>query len=190
MQSGRRALLVCLILLGLVTTGFAQKVNVGYDKSVDFSKYRTYSWEKPEMPPSRAILAQLAMDSIDAELKAKGLIRVEKDGELALFPAGGIGFGSNLVAGVPVVVTYSGPPPSADSSMWIGATFISMTQSGPLVLEGTLLLEFVDRGANKIIWTGRVKQKLDPEQKQKSLNLVDKAITKLLKDFPPKSKTK
>ncbi|PYU18296.1 MAG: hypothetical protein DMG30_28460 [Acidobacteria bacterium] len=40
----------------------------------------------------------------------------------------------------------------------------------------------------KVIWTGTVKEKLDIEKKRKSLELVDKAIAKLLEHFPPKKK--
>jgi hypothetical protein len=56
----------------------------------------------------------------------------------------------------------------------------------PYVPEGTLMINLVDRAANKVIWTGTVKQKLDMENKTKSLKLIDKAIVKLLKEFPPR----
>ncbi len=56
----------------------------------------------------------------------------------------------------------------------------------PYVPEGTLVVNLVDRNANKVVWTGTVKQKLDMENKTKSLKLIDKAIVKLLKEFPPK----
>jgi hypothetical protein len=48
-------------------------------------------------------------------------------------------------------------------------------------------LQFVDRSANKLVWGGTVSQKLDVENKKKSLDLIDKSILKLLKDFPPKA---
>jgi hypothetical protein len=38
------------------------------------------------------------------------------------------------------------------------------------------------------VWSGTVSEKLDIENKKKSLELVDKAIAKLLKQFPPKGK--
>jgi len=50
------------------------------------------------------------------------------------------------------------------------------------------MLNLIDRNANKVVWTGTVKQKLDMENKKKSLKLIDKAIVKLLKDFPPREK--
>jgi hypothetical protein len=45
----------------------------------------------------------------------------------------------------------------------------------------------VDRVTNKAVWTGWVEQKLDPDQKSKAFQKVEKAIQKLLKDFPPKA---
>jgi hypothetical protein len=58
----------------------------------------------------------------------------------------------------------------------------------PYVPEGTFVLAVIDRVSNKVIWTGTVKEKLDIENKTKSLERIDKAIVKLLKQFPPKKK--
>lgn len=54
-----------------------------------------------------------------------------------------------------------------------------------MVSEGTLILTFVDRTNNRIVWTGSVKQKLDLEKKNKSLELADKAVIELMQKFPP-----
>jgi hypothetical protein len=56
-----------------------------------------------------------------------------------------------------------------------------------MVPQGTLVLELVDRSTNNVVWTGSVSQKLDIEKKDKSLELVGKAVVKLLKEFPPRS---
>ena len=48
------------------------------------------------------------------------------------------------------------------------------------------MLTLVDRVSNKVVWTGTVTEKLDIENKQKSLERIDKAVVKLLKQFPPK----
>jgi hypothetical protein len=188
MNLNMRKLRTCLLLAALlITSAFAQKVRVGYDKGVDFSRYTSYTWAKPTMPPTRPLLYASVLGSIDYELKAKGLARMEDDGDLVLIPAGGMEFGLNYAAGTPMLSTYSGPPPTMDATMWTGAGGPSNLMA-PYVPEGTLMLNFVERGSNKVIWTGTVTQKLDMENKRKSLDLVDKAITKLLKEFPPKKK--
>jgi hypothetical protein len=52
---------------------------------------------------------------------------------------------------------------------------------------GTLVLDMYDPANKQLVWTGRVTKTLDPnanqEKKQKNL---DKAMQKLLKNFPPK----
>ena len=52
---------------------------------------------------------------------------------------------------------------------------------------GTLVLDMYDRAIKKLEWTGSVTKTIDPgnnqEKKQKNL---DKAMQKLLKNYPPK----
>jgi Domain of unknown function (DUF4136) len=187
MKNGRWMLSFIVVVLAI--SGVAQKVKVGYDKSTDFSKYKSYTWAKPQTPVTRPLLYDTVVGTIDQELKSKGLVRVEINGDLTLITAGGIEFGSNLAAGTPVLPIYGGPPPDMNATMWSGANPSSVV-AGPLVAQGTLVLEFVDRDQNKVIWNGNVTRKFDPEQKQKSLNLVEKAIVKLLKGFPPKASSK
>ena len=162
-----------------------QKVKVGYDKGTDFTSFKTYSWAQPAMPVTRLLLYQSIIGSVDTELKAKGLARVARDGDLVLLPAGGTEFFTNTAAGTPILPTYGSQPPSIDATLWTGATGPSNLMA-PYVPEGTLVLTFVDRVSNKAIWTGTVTEKLDIENKKKSLERVDKAVIKLLNRFPPK----
>ena len=178
---------VCLILLTLSAISFSQKVTVGYDKSVDFLKYKSYTWAQSTTPTTRPILYLTVVGAIDYELKAKGLENVEKEGDLILIPSGGMDFGFNTAAGTPILPSYSGVPPGINATMWTGAGAPSNPMA-PYVAEGTLMLNFVDRVANKVVWTGTVKEKLDIENKKKSLERVDRAITKLFSQFPPRKK--
>ena len=177
----------CLLLLVILAlpVAAAQKVKVGYDKSTNFSKYATYTWTKPETSPQRPLLYAALVGSIDQELKTKGLKRVESDGDLTLTPAGGMEYGLNTGAGTPVTLGYSGPPPAIDATMWTGTAGPSNLMA-IAVPEGSLILSFVDRNVNKVVWNGTVTQKLDLQNHKKSLDLINKSVTKLLKEFPPK----
>lgn len=160
---------------------------MGYDKGVDFSKFTSYTWSEPKTAPTRPLLYQSIMNSIDYELNARGLLRTDTTGDLILIAAGGMEFGLYTPPGAPILPTFAGPPPTIDATMWTGAGGASNLMA-PYVPEGMLILTFVDRSTNKVIWSGTATQKLDVEKKEKSLELIDKAITKLLKDFPPKKK--
>ena len=176
---------VWLVFASFPLIASAQKVKVGYDKGTDFAKFATYSWATPEMPVTRPMLFASIIGSVDRELKAKGLARVDRDGDLVLLPAGGMEFGINQAAGTPILPTYGGPPPTVDASMWAGAGGPGSLMA-PYVPEGTLALTFVDRASSRIVWTGTVSEKLDIENKMKALDRADKAVVKLLKKFPPR----
>ncbi len=180
---------LCMVLLVTALPGSsnAQKVKVGYDKGVDFAQYTTYVWTEPDMPPSRPMLYAMVVASIDHQLKSKGLVRAETEGDLILTPAGGIEFGLNAAAGTPVLPSFSGVPPAIDATMWTGARGSSASMT-PSVPSGTLIVNFVDRKLNRIIWTGSVMVNLDMEHKSKSIELIDKSIAKLLKKFPPQKR--
>jgi hypothetical protein len=96
---------------------------------------------------------------------------------LPLIAAGGIGFGYNMPSAQEMNAAY-----------WSGVEDPEIL-TAPMVDEGTLILEFVDRGQNKMVWRGTAKENLDPEM-AKALPHIEKAIVKLLKEYPPKHSSK
>ena len=177
---------LCILLLGAVaigsTSSVAQKVKVGHDKATNFSRFKTYSWGEPAMPATRPTLFEAVVARVEIELQQKGFAKLLKDGDLTVTPSGGVDFGFAREAGTPFVPTYGGPPPSLNATMWTGAS--GPSNVGTYVPEGTLVLTFVERASNKVVWSGSVKQKLDMQEKTKSLALADKAVIKLMKQFP------
>ena len=169
------------VVVAVATCSSAQKVKVGYDKSVDFSKYKTYTWVEPGAPPARPVLYATVVRVIDSDLSSKGLQKIDKNGDLTLKADGGVEFGIAVSSGTPVISTYSAPPPVMNTTMWTGGQLM------PAVPDASLQLQFIDRSANQIVWSGTVTEKLDIEHKEKSLELASKAVTKLLKQFPPPS---
>jgi hypothetical protein len=182
--NGRSKLSIGLLVAAFATSALPQKVKVGYDKSVDFSKYKTYTLAEPTMPPTRPVLYATVIRSIDAELSFKGFQRVDENGDLRLQVAGGVNFGIAVSGSAPLTPSYSGPPPAMNATMWTGAGQGALL---PPVPDASLELEFVDRSANQMVWSGTVTQALDMERKEKSLELANKAVSKLLKRFPPTS---
>lgn len=172
-----------LLLAWLSLPVLAQKIDVGYDKSTDFSQFHTYTWREPQNTPARPLLFASIVMTVDSVLKSKGMDRVDKDGDLSLTPAGGMEFGFNVAADTPILSTFSGPIPTMDATMWTGASGAALT--APAVPEGTLVLTFVNQKANKVVWSGTVSDKLDLENKTKSLDRINKGIVKLLNRYPP-----
>ena len=79
--------IVLMVMMLSTTCGFAQKVNVGYDKSIDFSKFKTYTLMLPPSPTSRPLLYASVVGSIRNGIETKGLVSVEKGGDLTVIAA-------------------------------------------------------------------------------------------------------
>ncbi len=171
-----------IFILVLVTVANAQKVKVGYDKSADFSKYRTYSWvnnSSIELTARRAAI----MSEIDHALKQRGLESVEEGGDLLLIAEGAIGGemgGQHQDAIRPVPADFYYPTATA----WNGAP----AAAGSYVISGTLVLDFFDHTTKTLVWQGSVAEKLDTEHHGKNAERVRRAIAKLVERYPPAKK--
>jgi len=57
------------------------------------------------------------------------------------------------------------------------------------ISNGTLVLDMYDPGTKQLGWTGRETKTLDPSSSQeKNMKNLNKAMAKLLKNYPPKQK--
>lgn len=186
MNSEMRKLQILLLFTALsITCASAQKIKTGYDKTADFSKYKSFSLREPTKTPNRPILYASVMGTITDDLKAKGLTHVDKGGDLVVVPTGGLGYD---VASIPGVLSDSCTEckrPALDAQ-WAGYQAPPGGSSGKPMGKGTLELDFVDHATNKVVWTGAVVQKLNPDKKDKSLQQIAAAINKLLAEYPPK----
>jgi hypothetical protein len=185
MKSGMRKLPILFLVLMSVACGLAQKVKVGYDKSTDFTKYRSYTWHAPAITQNRPLLYANVIGSIRSELQVKELVSMDNDGDLTLIAHGGIDYGFGSSSGVTDDSCTNCKKPLVDPMEWTG-TQGPPGAGGTGLPKGTLELQFIDRASNKVVWRGTVVQKLDPQKKQQSLEKVNTAIHKLLMEYPPK----
>jgi hypothetical protein len=154
----------------------AQDVSTNSMPGTDFSKYHTYKWVPIEGAsyPNQILDAQIK-GSVDSHLAAKGLTKT--DGETAdLF----IGYQASIDQQKQWNAYGTG------GVRWGGGMG---TATSSTINIGTLVLDLYDPTTKQLVWTGRATKTIDPnnsqEKKQKNL---DKALAKLLKNYPPTSK--
>ncbi|HTQ86715.1 MAG TPA: DUF4136 domain-containing protein [Candidatus Solibacter sp.] len=170
-------LLVLAVFLGLLLpAAFAQDVASNYMPGTDFSKYHTYKWVVIEggMHPNQIVDAQIKQ-SVDAQLAAKGLTKTTGDK-------------ADLYVGYQVAVDqekqWNGYG-MGGGLRWGGMA----TATSSTISIGTLVLDLYDPAAKQLVWTGRATKSLDPSKSQdKNQKNLDKAMAKLLKNYPPKTK--
>jgi Domain of unknown function (DUF4136) len=176
-QSGLFRLTMLLALVLIAWPISAQDVTHNFMPGTDFSKFHTYKWINIEggAHPNQIVDAQIKQ-SIDSQLASKGLTKTDSDK-------------ADLYVGYQVAVDQEKQWNAfgmGGGLRW-GGGMATATQSTLSV--GTLVLDMYDPSTKQLVWTGRATKSLDPssnqEKNQKNLN---KAMAKLLKDYPPKQK--
>jgi len=158
---------VCLLMAAVVTD---------YDHSVDFPRYKTYSWLQVQAPDS--IWEDRIRHAVDSELVAKGwTLASAGDASVAAFSS---------THTQPVMNTfYDG---FGGGWRWRGFGGIGMaTTTVEKVPVGTLVLDIFDSESKKLIWRGKVSEALS-EKPEKDEKKLEKAISEMFKHFPPAPK--
>jgi hypothetical protein len=173
-----------------VSSAFAQDVRYDYDKDKDFSKYKTYKWvpikgaDQPDQLTDKSLKS-----AIDAELATKGLTKTDSD-DANLY----IGY-QTAVGTEKQFTSYNtgwgyGPGWGAGWYGYGGMATTTTYGSTSTVYIGQLDLSMYDPVAKQLVWRGTATKTLDPKAKpEKKEKNIKKAVSKLLKNFPPKPKT-
>jgi hypothetical protein len=179
---GKWPVLALSALLLLVTAAAAQKIETGYDKSADFSHYKTYAWIPRATPATNPVLASLIDTNIDYELQQKGLQRVDHDPDLLVKSYGGATDVEGGFAAEDPSYAATGGAPVADATMWVGSLAPTPV---PQVMHGSITVDLVDARQKHLVWRATAKGKMDYDKRSKLLDEANKAISKMFKNYPP-----
>jgi len=160
----------------------AQKVSYDFEKSADFTKYKTYA-QKDGTKVGQPLIDDRIVKAIDTELTAKGLtksanpdvfivyhVAFDKEKDISTFSSGyGGGYGP---------YGYG----------WGGGMGTTTTQVRD-ILVGTLVIDVADAKKNQMVWRGmgvkEINTQAKPEKRDKS---ISEAVKKIFKNYPPKVK--
>jgi hypothetical protein len=162
-----------LLIFFAAAAAFAQKINIEFDQSVDFSKYKTFAIRDGQLNSKNpALNSELVKKQIDADivrlLTAKGLEIVSghsdlnvryrfgsaRKTELEQYPAGWRGLGTQVVR-----VPYT---------------------------EGTLVIDLRDASVHALVW--RAIASVEKSDASKIQSKLDDMVKKAFEKYPPKPK--
>jgi hypothetical protein len=175
----KRGVGLLLILIGLVLLSgqalVAQQVHYNYMPGTDFSKYHTYKWvDIPSNVHPNQIVSQEIKDAVNNVLATKGLTLAT--GETA-----------DVYVGYQCSVDQERQWNAWGSGGRLMGGMGSATSS--TISNGTLAVDFYDPTSKQLIWRGSAAQTLNPSgNQQKDVEKLNKAVAKLLKNYPPKQK--
>jgi hypothetical protein len=151
----------------------SQNVNADWDHSVhDFSSFKTYHWVKPVRTTGNPLMDQRIVTAIDAQMAQKGFQHVENNPDVL------VTYGTGLQRQKSATVTGMGRP-----RMGGGMGRINQNISN----AGTLVVNISNAQTKQLLWRGTASDTLS-DKPEKNSRKIEKAVTKLFKKYPPKTK--
>jgi hypothetical protein len=174
---------VVFVVFALASVTHAQDVSYNAMPGTDFTKYKTYKWVdvKGAKTPDQ-ITDRMLRTSIDAELTKKGLTKTESD-DADLYVA--------YQAAVDTQQEWTAYNMGGYGYYGYGMGGGMTTMQSNTIAIGTLDFDMYDRAKKELVWKGTAQKTLDPNAKpDKRQNNINKAVAKMLKNYPPPAKKK
>jgi hypothetical protein len=159
------------IALLLATATFAG-VKTDYDRTADFSHYKTYSWEKVETKDP--LWVPRIKGAVNSTLSAKGLMPVESGGDISIVAM-------ELTKNHPALNTYYDG--FGGGWRW-GGGFGDSTTTVDNYKVGTLVVDLFDTKTRTLLWRGSSSDTLSKDS-AKNIKNLDKGVQKIFDHFPP-----
>ncbi|HKF47152.1 MAG TPA: DUF4136 domain-containing protein [Terracidiphilus sp.] len=179
---------ISLVALAL-GAAWAQDVRYNFDKKTDFSKFKTYKWVAIKGAQTfNSLIDQDIKDAVDAQLVTKGLTKTDGEGaDLLIGYQGAVGQEKEFSS----YNSSWGYGPGWYGGGWYGGPSSSWsTGQTSTIYIGQVAVDMYDSTNKDLVWRGVVSKTIDakakPEKQQKNMN---KAMGKLFKNYPPKSKS-
>jgi len=178
------------ILLVLVVAGCSSlKVSYDFDGQADFTKYKTYAFTEDALKlPINELNRDRILKAVETEMAAEGFtksdnpdvlidlhVRAEKRTEATATTTGSGMYGGGY---------YGGP-----GRYGYGGGFSTTQINYNDYIDGTLIIDMIDKSTEKIAWQGRGTKTVDedasPEKRDKNINA---GVKQIFTKYPPVKK--
>ena len=173
-----------LALLLAPTLAAAQKTSYDYNKTTDFTAFKTYAL-KDGTKVGQQLIDDRIVSAIEAQLAEKGLTKSDNPDVFVVYH---IAFDTQKD-----ISTYSsgyggyGAYGWGWGGGWAGGTTSTQVRD---ILMGTLVIDIADAKKGEVAWRGmgvkEVNTQAKPEKRDKS---ITNAVNKIFKNYPPKIKS-
>jgi hypothetical protein len=164
------------VALLAATASFGQKVKTDYDRSAEFSQYKTYSWQRVQTPDP--LWVDRIKEAVNSALTAKGWTQIESGGDVAVVAM-------EMTHNHRALNTYYDG--FGGGWRW-GGGFGNATTTVDSYKVGTLVVDLFDSKTKKLIWRGSSSDTLS-NKSDKNIKELDKGVEKMFDHFPPGEKS-
>jgi hypothetical protein len=157
----------------------AQTVTIDYDHTVNFLKFRTYTWERVHATDP-SVEDRLTV-ALNRDLGAKYMTEVAKGGDVTITAVDATQDKQEFTD------FYNGLGDFSWQRPWGKAGFLDSQATLQDVPLNTVVVDMYDTKTHKLLWRGTVTES-EVKNEDKNEQNVDKAVTLLINQYPPKFK--
>ena len=170
---------VGIMLLSAIVS-LAEQVKTDYDRSANFSQYKTYSWEKVQT--QNQLWVDRIKEAVNTALAVKGLTPVESGGDMAIVA---IEMTKNQQTLNTFYDGFGGGWGWRRGGGFGG--FGEATTTTDNYKVGTLVVDLFDARTKTLLWRGSASDTLS-DKSDKNIKDLDKGVQKMFDHFPPGEK--
>jgi hypothetical protein len=175
MSLRRKISLLVAIAFLFTAASFAQQVKTDYDRSADFTQYKTFSWEN--VHTQNPLWVDRIKSAVNSALAAKGWTLVDSGGSVSI-----MALEMNQTHQT-LDTYYDGFGGGWGWRRWGGGGFGDATTTTSTYTVGTLVVDLFDSKTKALIWRGSASDTLS-DKSDKNIKHLDKAVDKLFEHFP------
>jgi Domain of unknown function (DUF4136) len=164
---------IAMIML-MAIPSVAQQVKTDYDRSANFSQYKTYSWSS--VKTKDPLLVDRIKSAVNSALSAKGLTQVDSGGDLTINAM-------EITRNHQTLNTFY----DGGFGGWRWGGFGDATTTTETYKVGTLVVDLFDTQSKELVFRGSSSDTLS-NNSDKNIKNLNKGVDKMFKHFPPEAK--
>jgi hypothetical protein len=157
----------------------AQTVTIDYDHSVNFAKFKTYTWQKVHATDPQ--VEDRITIALDRDMSNRYMTEVSKNGDVTITAVDATQDKQEFSDFYASLSDYTWQRP------WGSAGFMDSQATLQDVPVDTLVIDMYDTKTHKLLWRGVVTEPV-AKGEDKNDRTIDKAVTELISKYPPKFK--
>ncbi len=166
---------LCLVVILVAATGFAQKITTDWDHGTDFTKYKTYTYAKGT-PVEDPLMDQRVVDAIDAALAKEGIKKVDSNPDMY------VTYHASAKENKQYVTDNFG---YGYGARWGGGMGTSTTRAYTYE-KGTIVIDLWSADGKQLLFRGSGTDTIS-DKPDKNIKKIHKVVEKIFDKYPPKS---
>jgi len=174
MKIKKQIMLSIAMIMLMTIPSVAQQVKTDYDRSANFSQYKTYSWSS--VKTKDPLLVDRIKSAVNSALSAKGLTQADSGGDLTINAM-------EITKNKQTLNTFY----DGGFGGWRWGGFGDATTTTETYKVGALVVDLFDTQSKELVFRGSSSDTLS-NNSDKNIKNLNKGVEKIFKHFPPEAK--